>query len=81
MKIALLCGGSSSERDISFKSAAGVMAHMDNVHEVTAVDTGRSEIFTDFTLQKDKPGMLAAVNDVLKKRDRDMLRDERTRGL
>ncbi len=55
MKIALLCGGSSSERDISFKSAAGVMAHMDNVHEVTAVDTGRSEIFTDFTLQKDKP--------------------------
>lgn len=33
------------------------------------------------TLQKDKPAMLAAINDVLARRDRNMLRNEAMRGL
>ena len=33
------------------------------------------------TLQKDKEAMLATINDVLASRDRQMLRDERVRGL
>lgn len=65
MRIVLLCGGDSSERDISFKSASGVYASAAKRHDVTALDTGRAELFEDFSLQSAKPPRNGDVSSVL----------------
>ena len=54
MKLAILCGGHSSERPISFKSTRSIIQALDKDHPVLLIDTGRSEIFTDFETQTEK---------------------------
>jgi len=54
MKLAMLCGGHSSERPISFKSARSIIEALEKSYPVLLIDTGRSEIFTDFEVQTEK---------------------------
>ncbi|HHF51877.1 MAG TPA: D-alanine--D-alanine ligase [Candidatus Aminicenantes bacterium] len=54
MKLAMLCGGHSSERPISFKSARSIVESLENTPPFLLIDTGRSEVFTDFDSQMRK---------------------------
>jgi len=54
MTLAILCGGHSSERLISFKSTRSIVEALEGTFAPLLIDTGRSELFTDFDLQQEK---------------------------
>lgn len=54
MKLAMLCGGHSSERPISFKSARSIVEALGKDFPLLLIDSGRSEVFTDFEAQMKK---------------------------
>jgi len=64
MNIALLCGGFSSEREISFRSAESVAAAIKNDHALFFIDTGRMELFTDFPQQKSLPATSRSLSSL-----------------
>jgi D-alanine-D-alanine ligase len=57
MKIAILCGGNSSERAVSFESSRNVYQAVKDTYNITLIDTGRGEIFNDFDKQEEKKSL------------------------
>lgn len=54
MKIAILCGGNSSERAVSFESTSNVYKAVKDTYDTTLIDAGRGEVFKNIEKQEKK---------------------------